>query len=60
MKLYMHPISTTSRPILMFIAESGIDCEMQVVDLMSGEHMQDAYAAINQPLAVVRINAVPH
>ncbi len=47
MKLYMHPISTTSRPILMFIAESGIDCEMQVVDLMSGEHMQDAYAAIN-------------
>jgi glutathione S-transferase len=47
MKLYMHPVSTTSRPVMMFIAENGIDVDMQTVDLMSGEHMNAAYAAIN-------------
>ena len=38
MKLYYHPISTTSRPIMLFAAESGIPLEMQVVDLFTGEH----------------------
>ena len=47
MKLYYHPVSTTSRPIMLFAAESGIDLDYQVVDLMTGEHMGDAYAAIN-------------
>jgi glutathione S-transferase len=47
MKLYMHPVSTTSRPVMMFIAENGIDCELQVVDLLSGEHLTPDYAAIN-------------
>ena len=47
MKLYYHPVSTTSRPIMLFAAEAGIDLEYQVVDLMTGEHMGDAYAAIN-------------
>ena len=32
---------------MMFIAENGLDVDMQVVDLMSGEHMNAAYAAIN-------------
>ena len=55
MKLYMHPVSTTSRPVMMFIAENGIDVDMQTVDLMSGEHMNAAYAAINpnQPVPVL-------
>lgn len=47
MKLYMHPVSVTSRPVRLFIAESGIDVDEQMVDLMTGEHYQDAFTAIN-------------
>lgn len=47
MKLYYHPISTTSRPVMLFAAESGIPVEMQVVDLSTGEHVQGPYAALN-------------
>jgi len=47
MKLYMHPVSMTSRPVRLFIAENGIQCEEQVVDLMQGEHLQAAFAAVN-------------
>jgi glutathione S-transferase len=47
MKLYMHPASTVSRPVLQFIADTNIACDMQVVDLFSGEHMKPAYAGIN-------------
>jgi len=47
MKLYYHPISTTSRPIMLFAAESGIALDMQVVDLFTGEHMQPTYAKLN-------------
>jgi len=47
MKLYHHPISTTSRTIMLFAAEAGIPLEMQVVDLFTGEHMQPTYAGLN-------------
>jgi glutathione S-transferase len=47
MKLYHHPASTTSRPILLLAAEAGIALDLQVVDLFSGEHLHSAYAAIN-------------
>lgn len=47
MKLYYHPISTTSRTIMLFAAESGIPLEMQVVDLFTGEHTKAPYAALN-------------
>lgn len=47
MKLYYHPVSTTSRPVMLFAAESGIALDMQVVDLFTGEHMQPPYSAIN-------------
>ena len=47
MKLYYHPISTTSRPVMLFAAESGIALEMQVVDLFTGEHVQAPYSALN-------------
>ena len=47
MKLYYHPVSTTSRPVWLFIAENGIDCELRIVDLMKGEHYQPEYVAIN-------------
>src|SRR5205823_11788295 len=47
MKLYYHPVSTTCRPVMMLAADSNIDLEYQVVDLFTGEHMQEPYAAIN-------------
>jgi len=47
MKLYMHPASTTSRPVIQFITDSNIACEMQVVDLFTGEHLKEPFAKIN-------------
>jgi glutathione S-transferase len=47
MKLYYHPASTTSRPIALFVAESGIPIDMQVVNIFAGEHRQPPYASIN-------------
>ena len=44
MKLYYHPASTTSRPLMLFAAESGIKMDMQVVDLFTGEHYQPPFA----------------
>lgn len=47
MKLYMHPVSMTSRPVRLFIAENKLDVEEQVVDLMTGEHHQPPFVSIN-------------
>jgi len=47
MKLYYHPVSTVSRPIVLFAADNNIPLEYQVVDLMTGEHLKPPYAAIN-------------
>jgi glutathione S-transferase len=47
LKLYMHPVSMTSRPVRLFIAENGIEVEEQLVDLMVGEHYQEPFTAIN-------------
>jgi glutathione S-transferase len=47
MKLYMHPVSITSRPVRLFIAENGIEVDEVMVDLMTGEHYQDPFTAIN-------------
>jgi glutathione S-transferase len=47
MKLYMHPVSTASRPVMMLVAEAKIDLEQVVVDLMTGEHHQAPFSAIN-------------
>ena len=52
MKLYFHPVSTTSRPIVLFAADHGIELEYQVVDLFAGEQAQPAYRAINPNQAV--------
>jgi glutathione S-transferase len=52
MKLYADPISTTCRPVLLFIAESGTPVEIVHVDLLSGAHRQPEYAAINPSRAV--------
>ena len=47
MKLYMHPVSMTSRPVRLFIAENAIPVDEVVVDLMTGEHYQEAFTRIN-------------
>jgi glutathione S-transferase len=52
MKLYMHPASTTCRPIMMFIADNNMKVDQQVVDIMTGEQYQPAFSAINPSNAV--------
>lgn len=52
LKLYMHPVSTVSRPVRLFIAEKKLPVTEQVVDLTKGEHHQPAYVAINPNKAV--------
>ena len=47
MKLYMHPVSTTSRPVSLFITEKGLAVELEVVDLMTGAHHQEPFTSIN-------------
>lgn len=47
MKLYYHPASTTCRAVMLGAAEMGIELDFQLVDLMTGEHLKPAYAAIN-------------
>lgn len=47
MKLYMHPVSTTSRPVRLLIAEKGLKVEEEVVDLMTGAHHQEPFASVN-------------
>jgi glutathione S-transferase len=47
MKLYMHPVSMTSRPVRLFAAENNIALDEEVVDLMTGAHMQPPYSEIN-------------
>ena len=47
MKIYYHPISTTSRMLMLFAEEAGIKADWQVVDLFTGEHVKPPYLAIN-------------
>ncbi len=47
MKVYYHPASTTSRIVMMYVAQEGPAVEFQSVDLFTGEHLKPAYAAIN-------------
>jgi glutathione S-transferase len=47
MKIYYHPASTTSRPLLLFADESGTKIDFQVVDLFTGEHYKPAFESIN-------------
>ena len=47
MKIYYHPVSTTSRMLMLFAAETDLKAEFKVVDLFTGEHLQPAYAALN-------------
>lgn len=52
MKLYHHPVSTTSRAVLLFAADQGIPLDLHSVDLFSGEHLQPDFGRINPSQAV--------
>jgi glutathione S-transferase len=47
MKLYCDPISTTSRPVMLFVAEQGLEVEYVHVDLLGGANRDAAYLAVN-------------
>ena len=47
MKLYYHPVSTTSRPVVLFAAESGIELDLEIVDLFTGAQYQPPFEKIN-------------
>jgi len=52
MKLYIHPVSTTSRPIRLLIAEKKLPIEEQVVDILSGEHTKPPFSDLNPNMLV--------
>lgn len=52
MKLYQDPISTTSRPVLLFLAEHELPVELVHVDLLNGGQHDPAYIALNPNAAV--------
>jgi glutathione S-transferase len=56
MKLYMHPVSMTSRPVRLFMAEKGLKADEEVVDLMAGAHFQEPYASLNPSKLVPMID----
>ncbi|MDA1326882.1 MAG: glutathione S-transferase family protein [Proteobacteria bacterium] len=47
MKLYQNPVSTTCRPIMMFIADEELEVEQQIVDIMAGEQYGEAFSKLN-------------
>jgi glutathione S-transferase len=47
MKLYMHPVSMTTRPVRLFAAENKIAMDEKLIDLMTGAHLQEPYSKIN-------------
>jgi glutathione S-transferase len=47
MKLHFHPVSTASRPVVLFCAEANIAYEPVVVDLMKGAHYEEPFVALN-------------
>src|ERR1700683_2015930 len=46
-KLYMHPVSTACRPVRLLIAENGVPCDEETVDILQGAHYQEPYASLN-------------
>jgi hypothetical protein len=47
MQLYAHPLSTTSRAILLFEAESDLKVDLRTVDLSSGEHQRERFLSVS-------------
>ena len=56
MKLYMHPVSMTTRPVRLFMADNNIAAEEVFIDLMTGAHMQPPYSLVNPNCLVPMIS----
>ena len=44
--LYMHPVSNTSRPVRLLVAENKLPVNEVIVDLMTGEHLKEPYTKL--------------
>jgi glutathione S-transferase len=47
MKIYLNSVSTTSRPVLLFLAEHDMPVEIVSISLRGGEHLTPEFAALN-------------
>ena len=47
MKLHMHPVSMTSRPVRLMVRQHGLDVDEVVVDLFTGAHLQPPFSDLN-------------
>jgi glutathione S-transferase len=47
MKLHFHPVSTASRPVVLFCAEAKIEYQPVIVDLMKGAHYEEPFVTLN-------------
>lgn len=47
MRLYAHESATTSRAVLAFLEEEGLDVELVPVDISQGEHHQPPFTEVN-------------
>ena len=52
MKLHFHPVSTASRPVVLFCAEANIAYEPVVVDIMTGAHMKEPFTKLNPNMQI--------
>jgi glutathione S-transferase len=46
-KLHFHPVSTASRPVVLFCAEAKIEYQPVVIDLMKGAHYEEPFVTLN-------------
>jgi hypothetical protein len=63
MKLYMHPVSTATRPVRLLIAENNIVCDEEMVDILNGAHYQEPYANVrfsNRQFGVKHFQTIHH
>jgi len=47
MKIYLDSVSTTSRPVLLFLAEHDVPAEIVPINLLADEHLTPEFAALN-------------
>lgn len=47
MKLHFHPVSTASRPVVLFCAEANITYDPVIIDLMTGAHLKEPFLTLN-------------
>lgn len=54
MKLYCDPLSTSSRPVMMFVADFDLDVDLSIVNLFENENQTPEFLALN-PLGTVPV-----